>query len=85
MSTQPTIAELVSFYGSQTTTHTPSKRHNKNRSGRTNVKRYHSRMELQRVGGYKNLLTAIAQPADAPLCHATPVQVEYFEVPTIEN
>jgi hypothetical protein len=46
----------------------PSRRSNKNQSGRQGRKTYNGRLTLQRAGGYKNEVEAIGQSADTPLC-----------------
>ena len=46
----------------------PSKRSNKTKSGRSNVKGYHGRMALAAVGGFRNEADAIFAPADHLMC-----------------
>jgi hypothetical protein len=51
-----------------TTTTIPSKRSNKNRSGRSGVKAAHGRAWVAAVGGTTDLTKAIYAPADKHLC-----------------
>jgi hypothetical protein len=74
----PSIADLVRLFASTNTTAAPgsgapSKRANKNRSGRRNIKTYQGRTSLTKVGGYDVSTSAamaacIARPADTKMC-----------------
>jgi hypothetical protein len=71
-----TIGDLVRHFA--TTTAIPSRRTNKNRSGRRGVKQYHGRQWVAAVGGYDvgtsrnpnmaGMIKAINAPADKALC-----------------
>lgn len=52
----------------QKTGDAPSKRANKTKSGRSNVKGYHGRSALSKVGGFSRLEDAIFAPADHLMC-----------------
>jgi hypothetical protein len=70
------IGDLVRHFA--TTTAIPSRRTNKNRSGRRGVKQYHGRQWVAAVGGYDvgtsrnpnmaGMIKAINAPADKALC-----------------
>jgi hypothetical protein len=60
------IADLVRLYS--TTTSIPSKRSNKNKSGRRGLKQFRSAQTLQAVGGFTDDIKAIAAPADHHMC-----------------
>jgi hypothetical protein len=67
----PSIADLVRLHSSagRSPNHfAPSKRSNKNHSGRRNIKQARGREWEASVGGYKNLMRAIYAPPDKALC-----------------
>lgn len=51
---------------------TPSKRANKNRSGRSGRKAYQGRKMIAAVGGYRENESAIFAEANTEMCHVVP-------------
>lgn len=65
--------DLQSFLTRQlATSETPSRRTNKNQSGRSGRKRYSSQQTLRAVGGYANQVQAIFAPPAQELCVVVP-------------
>jgi hypothetical protein len=56
----------------------PSRRSNKNHSGRTGRKAHNGRKALQKVGGSSNLIKAIYAPADKNLCVVVPMETGWL-------
>lgn len=50
----------------------PSKRRNKTQSGRSNLKGYHGRRALAKVGGMSDPMKAMYAPADYLMCVVVP-------------
>ena len=53
---------------------TPSKRSNKNRSGRAGVKAYRGRNWVRNVGGFNSFEEAVLAPCDYEMCKVAPTE-----------
>lgn len=56
----------------------PSRRSNKNKSGRAGRRAWNGQRNLSSVGGYSNAVQAIYAPADKELCVVVPMETGWL-------